>query len=69
MRYEFDSTKFADDQEDLFQEIEWKAQKELIKNGPESISLDISFSSNDICLYGLPERINQYAVKETVLMD
>ena len=61
MKHQSDSTVFADTEEELFNEYDWKDIKEEIATGPQAISIDISFSKFD-SLYGLPERINNFKI-------
>lgn len=46
-------------------ETEWKGMKEPIPFGPQAISLDIGFDAASN-VYGIPERINSFKVKNTV---
>jgi hypothetical protein len=40
--------------------------EEPIPFGPQAISLDVGFSKTATRLYGIPERINSFQVKDTV---
>jgi hypothetical protein len=65
VKLDSDATVFAPDDCDLFVEKEWKGMVEPIPFGPQAISLDIGFTSAD-SVYGIPERINSFKVKNTV---
>lgn len=49
-------------------ESKWNDLLEEIPNGPQAISLDFSFKENTD-FYGIPERINTFALKDTVNSD
>lgn len=59
---------FKTEEEDLFVEQEWKGVSEQIKTGPQAISLDILFEDSDH-LFGIPERINTFNLKPTVVYE
>ena len=64
-RYDSDSTIFADESDNLFQEKPWKDLLEPIPHGPQAISMDFAFPGYSY-VYGIPERINSFIVKNTV---
>jgi hypothetical protein len=65
VKLDSDTTVFASDDSDLFVEKEWKGMLEPIPFGPQAVSLDVGFNFAD-SIYGIPERINSFKVKNTV---
>ncbi len=59
-----DSTNFAEDESELFNEAKWNKLNEKILSGPQALSLDVSYPSGT-SLYGIPERINSFKLKDT----
>eukprot|EP00347_Sterkiella_histriomuscorum_P020664 403336941 len=64
----YDSTKFAESNESLYSEAAWNGLEEEIPNGPQAIALDINYPKN-VSLYGIPERINSFNLKNTLEYD
>lgn len=60
-----DTTVFSQEGEDMFTEKLWKGMLEPIPNGPQALSIDIGFPGFQH-VYGIPERINSFKVKNTV---
>ena len=64
-KFPTDSTHFSPDDANMFVEKEWKGILEPIPYGPQAVSLDIGFQ-DATNVYGIPERINSFKVKNTV---
>lgn len=44
----------------------WNKLREKIPSGPQALSLDVTYPSSKVDLYGIPERINTFQLKDTV---
>lgn len=47
-------------------EAEYYGKKEEIPTGPTALSLDFAFASPDTQLFGLPDRIDDFEIKDTI---
>lgn len=63
--FDTDSTSFCKDPSELFEEKYLNDMVMPIPSGPQALSLDVSYPKG-ISLYGIPERINTFNLKNTV---